>query len=131
MAITVSGVWKQYRLRSRSLKELLSNLLPRRSTARPLRPKTMWALEDVSFDVKPSSTFALVGANGSGKSTLLNLIAGLDQPTGGAWTRVFGGAEQDGTQESGASHSSLRIARRPAIKKMRLGVQAASHAGIG
>lgn len=88
MAITVSGVWKRYRLRSRSLKELLSNMLPRRSTAPP-RPKTMWALEDVSFDVKPSSTFALVGANGSGKSTMLKLIAGMMKPTRGS-IRVTG-----------------------------------------
>ena len=89
MAITVSGVWKRYRLRSRSLKELLSNMLPRRSTSRPPRPKTMWALEDVSFDVKPSSTFALVGANGSGKATMLKLIAGMMNPTRGS-IRVTG-----------------------------------------
>jgi homopolymeric O-antigen transport system ATP-binding protein len=89
VAITVSGVWKRYRLRSRSLKELLSNILPRRSTGRPPHPKTMWALEDVSFDVKPSSTFALVGANGSGKSTMLKLIAGMMKPTRGS-IRVTG-----------------------------------------
>ncbi|HMA44861.1 MAG TPA: ABC transporter ATP-binding protein [Gemmatimonadales bacterium] len=84
MAIAVSGVWKRYRLRSRSLKELLSNMLPQRNTARPPRPKTMWALEDVSFEVKPSSTFALVGPNGSGKSTMLKLIAGMMKPTRGS-----------------------------------------------
>jgi ABC-type polysaccharide/polyol phosphate transport system ATPase subunit len=49
----------------------------------------MWALEDVSFDVKPSSTFALVGANGSGKSTMLKLIAGMMKPTRGS-IRVTG-----------------------------------------
>ena len=70
------------------MKELLSNMLPRRSTAPP-RPKTMWALEDVSFDVKSSSTFALVGANGSGKSTMLKLIAGMMKPTRGS-IRVTG-----------------------------------------
>ena len=67
MAITVSGVWKRYRLRSQTLKELLTDLLPRSRSAPPPRPKSMWALEDVSFEVKPSSTFALVGANGSGQ----------------------------------------------------------------
>jgi ABC-type polysaccharide/polyol phosphate transport system ATPase subunit len=89
MAITVSGVWKRYRLRSQTLKELVSDLLPRRRSAPPPRPKSMWALEDVSFEVKPSSTFALVGANGSGKSTMLKLIAGMMKPTRGS-IRVTG-----------------------------------------
>jgi ABC-type polysaccharide/polyol phosphate transport system ATPase subunit len=89
VAITVSGVWKRYRLRSRSLKEVLANLLPRRRDAPPPHPKSMWALEDVSFEVKPSSTFALVGANGSGKSTMLKLIAGMMNPTRGS-IRVAG-----------------------------------------
>lgn len=83
MALTVSGVWKRYRLRSQSLKELVSNLVPRRRGPPP-RPKSMWALEDVSFRVEPSSTFALIGANGSGKSTMLKLIAGMMKPTRGA-----------------------------------------------
>lgn len=83
MGITVSGVWKRYRLRSRSLKEVLTNLVPRRSGA-AARPKSMWALEDVSFTVQPSSTFALIGANGSGKSTMLKVIAGMMKATRGS-----------------------------------------------
>jgi homopolymeric O-antigen transport system ATP-binding protein len=89
VGIAVSGVWKRYRLRSRSLKETLSNLVPRRRGAPPPRPKSMWALEDVSFTVEPSSTFALVGANGSGKSTMLKVIAGMMKATRGS-VRVNG-----------------------------------------
>lgn len=89
MAIAVSGVWKRYRLRSRSLKELLANMLPRGGASRPPRPKSMWALEDVSFEVQPASTFALIGPNGSGKSTMLKLIAGMMNPTKGS-IRVTG-----------------------------------------
>jgi ABC-2 type transport system ATP-binding protein len=89
VGIAVSGVWKRYRLRSRSLKESLSNLMPRRRGAPPPRPKSMWALEDVSFTVEPSSTFALVGANGSGKSTMLKVIAGMMKATRGS-VRVNG-----------------------------------------
>lgn len=89
MGIAVSGVWKRYRLRSRSLKEVLSNVIPRRRGAPPPRPKSMWALEDVSFTVEPSSTFALVGANGSGKSTMLKVIAGMMKATRGS-VRVNG-----------------------------------------
>lgn len=84
MAITVSEVWKRYRLRSESLKELVGGLLPRRRHAPPPRPKSLWAVSDVSFRVEPKSTFALVGANGSGKSTMLKMIAGMMKPTRGS-----------------------------------------------
>jgi ABC-type polysaccharide/polyol phosphate transport system ATPase subunit len=89
MAITVSGVWKRYRLRSESLKELIGGLLPRRRHAPPPRPKSLWAVSDVSFQVERKSTFALVGANGSGKSTMLKMIAGMMKPTRGS-IRVAG-----------------------------------------
>lgn len=84
MAITVSGVWKRYRLGSESLKEVVSGLLPRRRRGPPPRRKSLWALSDVSFKVERSSTFALVGANGSGKSTMLKLIADMMKPTRGS-----------------------------------------------
>src|SRR5262249_15756412 len=89
MSIAVSSVWKRYRLRSRSLKEALSSLMPRRRGSPPPRPKSMWALDVVSFTVEPSSTFALVGANGSGKSTMLKVIAGMMNATRGS-VRVNG-----------------------------------------
>ncbi|MFF2652227.1 ABC transporter ATP-binding protein [Streptomyces sp. NPDC058045] len=40
-------------------------------------------LDDISLDVAPGEFVTLLGASGCGKSTLLNLVAGLDQPTGG------------------------------------------------
>lgn len=41
------------------------------------------AVNDVSLDIMPHRMTAIVGRSGSGKTTLLNLIAGLDDPTGG------------------------------------------------
>ena len=41
------------------------------------------AVDQVTLEVRAGEFFALVGRSGSGKTTLLNLMAGLDQPTGG------------------------------------------------
>jgi ABC-type lipoprotein export system ATPase subunit len=48
-----------------------------------LVPEEVWAVRDVSLDIKPGEFLALVGRSGSGKTTLMNLIAGLDRPTEG------------------------------------------------
>jgi len=42
------------------------------------------AVDDVSFDVQPGETIALVGATGSGKSTTLGLLHRVFDPVGGA-----------------------------------------------
>lgn len=76
--IKVEGVSKRFNLhidRPRSLKE--------RVTQGASKSNEFWAVEDVSLDVSPGSTFGLVGHNGSGKSTLLRLIAGIYRPTAG------------------------------------------------
>ncbi len=43
----------------------------------------LWALHNVSFEVKEGETVGVLGRNGSGKSTLLKCICGVLQPTSG------------------------------------------------
>lgn len=56
------------------------------------------ALAGVDLEVNAGEALAVLGPSGSGKSTLLNLIAGLDQPSGG--TVAVGGLRLDGLGES-------------------------------
>lgn len=46
-------------------------------------PRAVIAVACASFEIYPGDRIALTGPSGSGKTSLLNLIAGLDQPSGG------------------------------------------------
>jgi putative ABC transport system ATP-binding protein len=41
-------------------------------------------LHDITFQLRPQESVAIVGASGSGKSTLLSILAGLDVPSEGS-----------------------------------------------
>lgn len=64
-----------------SLRESLLNF------AKPFSTKDeFWALNDVSFNVAPGDTVAIIGKNGAGKSTLLKVLSRITPPTRGSIT---------------------------------------------
>lgn len=45
--------------------------------------KSVRAVDDLSFEVKPGKVTGFLGPNGAGKSTTMRMIVGLDEPTAG------------------------------------------------
>lgn len=65
-----------------NVKHMGSRLLGRRNGHGPTQ-ETFWALNDVSFEVKPGERVGIIGRNGAGKSTLLKILSRITEPTAG------------------------------------------------
>ncbi len=50
---------------------------------------TVWALEEVEFEVRRGEVAGVIGHNGAGKSTLLKVLARITEPTSG-WADIYG-----------------------------------------
>ncbi len=89
IAIHVENLGKQYRIGQqianyRTLRETLTGGLKNHNEKKnKLLPDSIWALEDVSFDVEQGQVLGVVGRNGAGKSTLLKILSRVTEPTKG------------------------------------------------
>ena len=85
--LEVHQIGKQYRIRHQaaggyfSFRERMLNIFRKGSGSQ----EDFWALNEVSFDVKPGESLGIIGRNGAGKSTLLKILSRITPPTTGRY----------------------------------------------
>ena len=78
-AITISHLSKLYKLYDKPSDRFVEAL----GLSRKKKYTELYALNDVSFDIKKGETVGIIGKNGSGKSTILKIITGVLGKTSG------------------------------------------------
>jgi ABC-type polysaccharide/polyol phosphate transport system ATPase subunit len=85
--IDFEGVWKKFQTGERhdSLRDLIPAVAKRMMGKAPQRHELaanqFWALQDVSFQVRPGDVLGIIGRNGAGKSTILKTLTKILPPT--------------------------------------------------
>lgn len=99
IAIRVEGLSKKFHIgrrqeKHKTLRDTLADafvsplrragkLLKGEATGAAELDETIWALKDVSFEIKRGEAVGIIGRNGSGKSTLLKILSRITEPTKG------------------------------------------------
>ena len=79
IAISVRNVSKSYKVFDNQRSRFLHTLNPKYKT----NIQEIWALKDITFEIKRGESVAIIGRNGGGKSTLLEILTGTLTPTSG------------------------------------------------
>lgn len=86
-AISVRGLSKRYAIGQKKpdhgVKGMLRSMRDLLGQPPEEDQSTIWALKDVSFDVRKGDRLGFVGKNGAGKSTLLKILSRVAYPTDG------------------------------------------------
>jgi lipopolysaccharide transport system ATP-binding protein len=87
IAVAAHGLSKQYRIGQfhSSIDTLRDHVMHTLSTLRTggRQVEKIWALEDVSFEVRQGDVLGIIGRNGAGKTTLLRVLSRITEPTKG------------------------------------------------
>ena len=68
------------------MSRLKTKLGKKPSESSRIQTEELWALKDVSFDLKVGDRLGIIGKNGAGKSTLLKILSRIIEPTTGRMT---------------------------------------------